>query len=322
MRVLIIGGNGYVGAPLAMHLMERGHEVTVYDIRPVEWLAVYTGDGIGYAIRGDVRNIPYLREAMIQQDAIIHLACISNDPASELDPALTRSINLDCFQPCVEAARDAGIKRFIYASSSSVYGIKTETDVTEGLPLEPLTDYSRYKTECEKILLEHKGNMEGIIVRPATVCGWSVNMRLDLLVHILTVSALKNGVIRVFGGSQYRPNIYMADLLTVYELLLRVDKIDGEIFNAGFHNLTILQTAEMVRNVIGQHVRIEVEPSTDARSYHVSSQKLADMLHYTPYRPIGTAIMELRDAWNSGLIGDDTDAKYHRIKGVKEMFGG
>lgn len=320
MRVVIFGGNGFVGSKLCPLLMEKGHEVTIFDLRPVEWFASYIGKGMAHAIRGDVRDIARVQEAMIGADAVIHLSCISNDPASELNPNLTRSVNLDCFKPCVESARESGVKRFIYASSSSVYGVKEELNVTEDLPLDPITDYSKYKAECEKILLDNKGKMEAVVVRPATICGYARNLRLDLCVHLLTISALRNKIIRVFGGSQYRPNIHLDDICEAYNLLLTSDGVDGEIYNIGHQNLTILDTAKMVQNVIGD-VDIQIEPSTDPRSYHVSSDKIRNKLGYSAYRPIGQAIMELKEAWDNGLIGNPDDPKYHRIKGIKEMFG-
>jgi len=300
-KVLILGVSGYKGSILTQQLFDAGHEVAGVDI---------TGNPTH---RMDVRNIDKLRGVLKGQDAVIHLACISNDPSAELDPALTKSINLDCFQPCVEAARDAGVKRFIYASSSSVYGVKQEKDVTEDLPLEPLTDYSRFKAECEKILFANKGSMEAVVVRPATVCGWSPNVRLDLAVHILTMSALRNDKIKVFGGHQYRPNVHILDICRAYEMLLTAGNVDGEIFNCGTQNLTIHETAEMIQGIVGA-VKIEVTPSDDHRSYHVSSDKIMDKIGWKPRFAIATAITELKFAWEYGYIKNPDDEKYHRIK--------
>lgn len=313
MRVCILGHAGYVGSKLVPTLLAHGHHVHGIDLN---WLE----SGKCFQTKADIRDMDAVNETMANCDAVIHLACISNDPASELNPKLTKSINLDSFLPIVEAAKSAGVKRFIFASSSSVYGVRPEKDIVETTPLTPLTDYSRYKAECEKILLDNKGDMEAVVVRPATVCGMSPNLRLDLAVHILTISALRYGIIQVFGGSQYRPNIYIDDLCDAYELLLVADNVDGEIFNVGHQNLTITETAEMVRNVVGEHVEIVVSPSSDPRSYHVSSQKIAKKLGFTAYQPIGRAIVELKDAWDNGEINNPDDARYHRIRGMREMF--
>ncbi len=322
MRICVFGGAGYVGSKLCIQLMQNGHEVVIYDLRQPEWLVDYAAIGRSYSIKADIRDLPKAKEALRGCDAVIHLAAVSNDPSFDLDPALGKSINLDSFLPTVEAAKEAKVKRFIFASSSSVYGVREEKDVVETTPLTPLTDYSKFKAECERILLENKGNMEAVVVRPATVSGYSPALRLDLLVHLLTISALKHGVIKVFGGSQYRPNIFIDDLCDAYELLLTAKNVDSEIFNCGFTNLTILETAQMVRNVIGQYIGIEVTESTDPRSYHICSQKIATKLGFMPYRPVGAAIIQIKDAWHRGDIGDPDDAKYHRIRGMKEMFGG
>jgi nucleoside-diphosphate-sugar epimerase len=199
MKVLVTGNGGYVGSALVPLLLRSGHSVVGYDI--VHEYDYDIPNFISY--KADIRDIDYLEYAMRGCEAIIHLACISNDPSADLDPALTKTINLDSFLPMVKAAKKIGVRRFIFASSSSVYGVKSEPDVTEDLPLEPLTDYSRYKAKCEEILLNERcDGFETVIIRPATVCGYSSAVRLDLCVHILTMAALTNRVIKVFGGDQ------------------------------------------------------------------------------------------------------------------------
>ena len=210
-------------------------------------------------------------------DAVIHLACISNDPSFDLNPDLGKSINFDCFRPLVQAAKDAGVKRFIYASSSSVYGIKDEMDVTEDLPLEPLTDYSKYKAMCEDVLEEEREpGFVAVTIRPATVCGYAPRLRLDLTVNILTNHAINNGRITVFGGDQLRPNIHIDDMTELYVMLLDQpdEAIDGKTWNAGYHNLKVRAIADMVREEVGPKVDIVVTPTDDHRSYHVSSEKI------------------------------------------------
>src|SRR6266581_1862639 len=275
-RVLVTGGAGYVGSRLVPKLLDAGYEVTVLDL-------YIFGDDIFEQLRGnaklrefkgDLRNPAQVAHALEGCDATIHLACISNDPSFDLDPTLGRSINYDCFRPLVKASKDAGVRRFIYASSSSVYGIKSAPDVHEGLPLEPLTDYSKYKAMCEDVLMaEREPGFVTVILRPATVCGFAPRLRLDLTVNILTNLAINNGRITVFGGSQLRPNIHVDDMTDLYALLLEAPDaaIDGKVWNAGYHNLKVMEIAEKVREEIGPQVEIVVTPTDDHCSYHVSS---------------------------------------------------
>ena len=224
-------------------------------------------------IKGDIRDQKILKEAIPGHDAVIHLACISNDPSFELNPDLGRSINLDAFRPLVSISRDAGVSRFIYASSSSVYGIKSEPNVTEDISLEPLTDYSKFKADCEKILAEYQSDkFTTVTIRPATVCGYSPRQRLDLVVNILTNLAYHKREISVFGGKQLRPNIHIEDMVDAYLTLLRApkEKIAGEIFNAGYENHSVREIANMVKEVVGDDVKLVETPSDDNRSYHIS----------------------------------------------------
>jgi nucleoside-diphosphate-sugar epimerase len=255
--------------------------------------------------------------------SVIHLACISNDPSFELNPTLGKSINYDAFRPLVQAAKRKGISRFIYASSSSVYGIKETPNVTEELPLEPITDYSKYKALCEAVLEEEREpGFATLILRPATVCGYSNRLRLDLTVNILTNHAINNGKIRVFGGSQRRPNIHIEDMtdLYIHSLNSPAEKIDGGIYNAGYENHQVMEIAEMVRGVVGSSVEIAVEPTNDLRSYHISSERIADQLGFTPKHSIPQAILGLSDAFASGLVPEAMSAdKYYNIKTMQSV---
>src|SRR6266446_6420286 len=229
-QVLVTGGAGYVGSVLVPKLLAAGYGVTVLD------LFLYGDEVFDGArsnpklrlIKGDLRHLPTVEGALAGCDAVIHLACISNDPSFELNPELGKSINYDAFPVLVDLSRDAGVKRFIYASSSSVYGIKEDQNVTEELPLEPLTDYSKYKALCEDVLLQKKApGFTTLILRPATVCGYSPRLRLDLTVNILTNYAVNSGKITVFGGGQKRPNIHIDDMAACYLRLL--DAADTQI---------------------------------------------------------------------------------------------
>ena len=319
-NVLVTGGAGYVGSALVPKLLGAGHKVTVLD------LYLY-GDGVFGAagdhpklrqVRGDLRRPAVVAEALEGCNAVIHLACISNDPSFELDPVLGRSINLDAFRPLVRAAKAAGVERFVYASSSSVYGIKDEAEVTEELALEPLTDYSKYKAMCEEILeAEREPGFVTLTLRPATVCGYARRLRLDLTVNILTNHAVNKRRIRVFGGTQKRPNIHVEDMSDLYLRCLDYPDrlIDGKVFNAGYENHAILEIAEAVREVVGPDVEIVPEPSDDLRSYHVSSERIARELGYRPRRSIRDAVEGLAAAFAAGRVPEPmTDKAYYNIK--------
>src|SRR3954463_2455542 len=300
-RVLVTGGAGYVGSNLVPKLLTAGYEVSVLDLYLYgDVFADKKSDSRLTEVKGDLRNAADVARAVSGCDAVIHLACISNDPSFDLDPTLGRSINFDCFRPLVKASKDAGVRRFIYASSSSVYGIKPDMDVTEELPLEPLTDYSKYKAMCEEVLeQERQPGFVCVTLRPATVCGYAPRLRLDLTVNILTNHAINNGRITVFGGDQLRPNIHVDDMTDLYLLLLDApdETISGKICNAGYHNLKVRAIADMVRDQIGKNVEIVVTPSDDHRSYHVSSDKILREFGFSAKRTVSDAIIGLKSAF-------------------------
>jgi nucleoside-diphosphate-sugar epimerase len=254
---------------------------------------------------------------------VIHLACISNDPSFELNPELGKSINLDPFRPMVEISKNAGVKRFFYASSSSVYGIKDEPNVHEDMPLEPLTDYSVFKMNCEEILSEYQSDeFTTTTIRPATVCGYSPRQRLDVVVNILTNLAYHKREISVFGGAQLRPNIHIADMVEIYVVLLNApkEKIAGEIFNGGYENYSVLQLAEAVRDVIGEDVVLKTTPTDDNRSYHVSSKKIADVLGFTASHTIKDAVSDIKNAFEKGFLPNSLeDEMYFNIKRMQSI---
>ena len=255
--LVVTGGAGYVGSALVPSLLAQGYRVRVVD---TFW---YGRDVFGDANRHpalerhelDIRESAKLRPILEGVDAVIHLACISNDPSFELDPTLGKSINYDAFSGLLQATCDARVRRFIYASSSSIYGVKSEPDVREDAEPAPLTDYSRFKLACERDLLGHPnpGGMERVIVRPATVCGYAPRLRLDLTVNVLTVHALVNRKIRVLGGKQLRPNLHIKDMVRAYRVFLEAPaaKLDGQAFNVGFQNRAVEDIAHLVRDTLG-----------------------------------------------------------------------
>jgi nucleoside-diphosphate-sugar epimerase len=323
-RVLVTGGAGYVGSNLVPKLLAAGYEVSVLDLYLYGEVFADLKSNPGLTeTKGDLRTAADVQRAVAGSDAVIHLACISNDPSFDLDPTLGRSINFDCFRPLVKASKDAGARRFIYASSSSVYGIKTDMDVTEELPLDPLTDYSKYKAMCEEVLeQEREPGFICVTLRPATVCGYAPRLRLDLTVNILTNHAINNGRITVFGGDQLRPNIHVEDMTDLYLQLLEApdEVIDGKIWNAGYHNLKVSAIAEMVKAEVGPEVDIVVTPTDDHRSYHVSSEKIRRELGFSAQRSVKDAIVDLKAAFNAGKVPNSmTDDRYYNIKRMQVL---
>jgi nucleoside-diphosphate-sugar epimerase len=323
-RVLVTGGAGYVGSNLIPKLLGADYEVAVLDLFIYgDVFAAFTGNPRLVQIKGDLRNAADVHKALSGCEAVIHLACISNDPSFDLDPQLGKSINFDCFRPLVRASKEAGVKRFIYASSSSVYGIKSETEVTENLPLSPLTDYSKYKAMCEEVLeQEREPGFVAVTLRPATVCGYAPRLRLDLTVNILTSHAINNGRITVFGGEQLRPNIHVEDMTDLYLRLLEEpdEAIDGKTWNAGYHNLKVRTIADMVREEVGPGVDIVVTPTDDHRSYHVSSDRIRRDLGFVAQRSVKDAIVDLKTAFLAGKVPDAmSDDRYYNIKRMQAL---
>ena len=221
-RIFITGGAGYVGSVLVPYLISKGHIITVLDL--MLYGETLKKDKNLNIVKGDIRNVGLLKKTIPGNDIVIHLACISNDPSFELNPTLGKQINLDAFTPLVQISKNLGIKKFIYASSSSVYGVKKEKNVNEEMSLEPLTYYSKFKADCEKILFEYNSkDFSAVVLRPATVCGYSPRQRLDLVVNILTNLAYHNREITIFGGDQLRPNIHIQDMVRAYELFINED---------------------------------------------------------------------------------------------------
>jgi nucleoside-diphosphate-sugar epimerase len=322
--VVVFGGGGYVGAVLTPALLAEGYIVRVFD---TFWYGksvfkeVLTNPNLRL-IQGDIRNIEEVRGVLKGATDVIHLACISNDPSFDLDPGLGKSINLDSFAPLVKAAKLSGIHRFIYASSSSVYGVKVEEKVTEELSLEPLTDYSKFKAACEEIILDaHTSDFKCTVLRPATICGVSLRQRFDLSVNILTNHAISLGKITVFGGSQFRPNLHIQDMARAYLHILQQDKnIDREIFNVGGENLSLDEIALKVQKQVGKHLEIHHSHSDDLRSYRVDSSKILTKLGFKPIYSVEQAIIDLQSEFVNKKFQDSLEnSMYFNIKRMKEL---
>lgn len=324
--VLVTGGAGYVGAVLVPKLLARGYRVRVLDLY-LFGADVLPKDESLEEFRGDLRDEDLLRTALAGVDAVIHLACISNDPSFELDPGLSRSINYDAFEPLVATAAASGVRRFVYASTSSVYGVSDAPSVTEDHALVPLTDYNKYKGLCEPILGRYQSDtFTTVTIRPATVCGYSPRLRLDLTVNILTNHAVNNRRITIFGGSQKRPNIHIEDVTDLYVELLGLpdERIAGQVFNCGYQNHTVAELGEIVRATVLQEmpelapIEIVSSPTSDLRSYHISSEKIERVLGWKPRRTIEDAVVDLCRAFRAGRIPDPmTDIRYYNVKAVQ-----
>jgi nucleoside-diphosphate-sugar epimerase len=320
--ILVIGGAGYVGSSLVPELLKRNYNVIVYDLM-IYGKKVLKEDNKLKKITGDIRDIENLKKYVKISDYIIHLACISNDPSFELNPTLGKSINYDCFEPLVKFAKNIGVKRFIYASSSSVYGIKSELTVNEKMSLEPLTDYSKYKAMCEDILLKYSNkNFNVTILRPATVCGYSPRQRLDVIVNILTNHAYNKKLIKIIGGNQKRPNIHVSDMVNAYIHIIEtpINLVSEKIFNVGFENYTVEELALIVQKVVGKDVKMEKIKTDDNRSYHIDSSKIKDEIKFLPQHNIEEAIIGLVAAFKDKLLKNPlNNPEYFNIKKMQEI---
>lgn len=322
------GAAGYKGCVLVPKLLQAGYQVIAYDLMLFGSSGLPSNPNLTI-IRGDIRDAKQYAKCVRGADAVIHMACISNDPSFELNAALSQTINYDCFEPLVRASQAAGVRRFIYVSSSSVYGVSDSPEVTEEHPLVPLTDYNKYKGLCEPILLRYQSaGFTTVIIRPATVCGYSPRMRFDLTVNILTNLAVTRGLITVFGGTQKRPNIHIEDVTDLYVKLLELPEqlIAGETFNAGYENHTVAELAQFVKCVVEQEfpekapIRIETTSSNDNRSYHVCSMKIAARLGFKPQRTIEDAVRDLCRAFRAGRFDDSlTEDNYINVKQIKKI---
>jgi nucleoside-diphosphate-sugar epimerase len=305
MNVLVIGGLGYTGSVLVNDLLNDGHQVQVFDsawfgshLEPRQNLKIQIGD-----IRSD--DIP-----MENIDTVFHLANVANDPSVDLAPTLSWEVNVLSTMRVVESAIKSGVKNFVFASSGSVYGVKDEPEVTEDLELVPISVYNKTKMAAERVLLSYKDQIKVWIVRPATVCGLSPRMRLDLSVNLLTFQALKNSKITVFGGDQVRPNIHVDDLSAVYRHILSGKAPEG-IYNAGFENISIIEMARTIAERTG--AEIVISESNDPRSYRQSSEKLL-ATGFVPKKGVSNAVEELVEAFNAGQLLDNE--KWYTVKSM------
>jgi len=321
-NVFVTGGAGYVGSALVPSLLEKGYNVTVYDLYIYEY--EFDDHPNLKQVKGDIRDKEKMKESSKGADVLINLACISNDPSFDLNPNLGKSINFDAFKKIIEVCTENKIKRLIEASSTAQYGIKPlDVDVTEDMKHEPITDYAKFKHECEQLLRNTDVNFEYVFARPATLCGYAPRLRLDLSVNILTTHAILNKKIKIFGGSQMRPALNIKDMVRFYEVLLEApkEKIHGEAFNVSFKNLTIKEIAKLVKETIGDDsIEFEVTPTDDLRSYHVNTDKMKKVLGFECKFDIKDAVRSLVEAFDKNLIKDGlNNPLYYNIKRMQEI---
>tara|TARA_Y100000389_G_scaffold180655_1_gene195663 strand:- start:375 stop:1370 length:996 start_codon:yes stop_codon:yes gene_type:complete len=325
--VFITGGGGYCGTRLVHELLKKKYKVTVYD-------TFFYGNFLKdiknrnlKIIKGDIRNIKLLTKSCEKHEFFIHLACISNDVSFELNKQLSKSINFNAFEPMVKAAKKNGVKRFIYASTSSVYGLSKKKKVTENHPLIPITLYNKYKADCEPILFKYTDDrFTGVIFRPATVCGYSPRQRLDLTINILTNHAFHKNKISVFGGKQFRPNLHIKDYCRAVILLMKSSKskISNQTFNIGYQNFKVKDLALKVKNVVekkfNKRIQIIYTKSKDVRSYRINSDKIFNILKFKPIYSIENAIDELLNVFKKKILKHNLNKDiYYNVERLKNL---
>jgi nucleoside-diphosphate-sugar epimerase len=329
-KILVTGGFGYVGSRLTPHLLGLGHHVRVLD------LMLYTAVGLDALradpnfrewkerfdfIEGDIRDPELVGRAVAGVDTVIHLAAISNDPTGDIDEVLTRQVNFDAVGMLLALAKAADVKRFINASSSSVFGVRNVADINEKLEPEPITFYSKYKMLSEWLAAGAASpDFCAVNIRPATICGYSPRQRFDLTVNKLTADAIRKHVITVHGGEQRRPNVGMTDMINLYGLLAKTDakKINGRTFNFGFENLKVIEIAKLIQSELKDlRVEIRITDALDLRDYHISSAKILKELDYQPVSSIRAEVANLRRALDRGTFHDVDAPEHYNMKFMK-----
>ena len=327
-KLLITGGSGYVGTRLINRLLKKDNiKIINYDISFFGDKHLPESNNFRY-YKEDIRNPKKFAEVLKENkvDTVLHLACISNDPTFELNNSLSKEINFDCFEPLVKTSKENGVKKFIYASTCSVYGISESPNVTEDHPLVPLTDYNKFKAKCEPILNSYADeDFNTITIRPATVCGYSEKMRFDLTVNILTNFAYNKGFIKVLGGEQYRPNVHIDDMCNLYNFLIfnEIKKYNKGVYNVGTENLKVIDIAKKIKSlfkkILDRNIDIKIEPSNDNRSYQINSDKIQNQLGFKFRLSVDDAVTDLIEAFESKKLTDTFSEEWQNIAVLKKL---
>jgi len=319
-KILVTGGAGYVGSSLVPKILDKGYDVRVLDLMIFGEQGLQKVKNNCEIVRGSITDSNLVQKCLKGVDSIIHLAAISNDPCSNLNPKITEDVNFDATKKLVLTAKKEGIKRFIFASSGSVYGIQKEKNITENWPVNPLTIYASTKARAEKIVKNSNDeNFVTTILRPSTTAGYSPRMRLDLVVNILTEQAINRGWLSIHGGKQMRPSVDIRDLTDFYASILDAptEKIGGEIFNASKDNYSVMEIAQEVKKAVGKHVEIRVESVFDQRDYPMVSNKITKVLGLKPKYGVEDSVKYLQEAFDQGLIPDPSNPIYRNIETMK-----
>ena len=326
-KILITGGLGYIGSKLSIYLLNKGYKIRILDINyfGYEHLNDYIKKKKIELIIGDISSSQKLKLALKNIDAVIHLAAISDDPTVELDRSLSEATNFHASLKLLKLSESFGIKRFIFASSSTVYGAKKESKVHEKLKLEPISLYGKFKAMFEPYLIKaNKKSFQTVSLRPGTVCGISPRQRFDVLVNILTINALINKKIVINGGEQMRTNIHIDDMINIYHIVLEANEklISGEIFNVSFENFSVVDTALLIKKIIKDDIEIEIKKETiDKRSYKLDSSKFIKRFAYKPTKSIEDAVNEIQKKFNDGHFRDGIiNDNYYDIRALKKIF--
>lgn len=321
-NILVTGGAGYVGSVLVEKLLRLDYfvriiDLFIYDEKSLDHLKNSNNLEI---VKGDIRDEVTINRVTKNIDTIIHLASISNDPTAELNENLTKSVNYDAYVPLLKYSKLNGVQRFINASSSSVFGMRDEENITEELEPMPITTYSKYKALSEKLVnAASSDSFITVNIRPATICGYSPRQRFDLTVNVLTKDAVTKRLITVNGGEQMRPNVTMDDVTDLYIYMINADSklINGETFNFGFENFKVIEIAEIIKQTLPFDVKIEIKPVIDQRNYHISSEKIVKKLGVTPNYGIVDMVKTLNQKFTEGKFENPEDEKYYNIKKMK-----
>lgn len=325
MRILITGGAGYVGSLLVPALLKEGHQVTVVDwaIYGKNWKIDKKYLDHFHFFCEDIRNSEVVEKIVREKDIVIHLAAMSNDATSELNSKLTDSINVTASKNLIDICTKYNVKKFIFASSASVYGVKNEHKVTEDLSLNPITAYAESKVVIERYLLEtyNRCGLNYTILRPATIFGYSDRLRLDLSVNILTYQASILKKIQIFGGNQSRPNVHIKDMVRAYQTIISEDfsKTNCETYNISKENLTINEIANSIINILENNTKILYRDVVDLRSYRLCSSKIEESLGFQCIHSLEEGIIELNNYFSLNKKNDFTQNKYRNIDMVKNL---